>query len=407
MAEIEAKYRSRRRLIDTFVILSMFGYKYENPDNQTANYICQVSEVSYLTFGASKQGSFKSSALMAKLRKLRRLFTSFVDQAWLSKRSNWARTLLRWLSRVLYLVCYSMLARLCLLMDFTAQHSLPSPDGALIATLQQSSLAISLHTSEPFRTILLPPEFVTRCRFIRWSRWGGIPEEAIEQQGDDKKQSRCNRILLADDDTVRLYDVNDPIWCALIERAASSLGRIADVVFGYNPNEFLVFSDFGMKLTIWSLTTSRGVEIRDPKYTMPCYSFRPRSGHMAILTRPAAQDILMLLSPSKHELITSVELPTVDAQEVSWSSDGCWLAIRDAASSGHKVLIYTADGQLFKTYSGVVDDVSIGLGLKRMAWNPSNSGLLLGDYSDNVTILSKDTVIITWPNEPCFTTNSK
>ena len=300
-----------------------------------------------------------------------------------------------------------MLARLRLLIDSTAQHSLPSPDGALIATLQQSSLAIALYTGEHVRTIPLPPEFIARCRFIRWSRWGGIPEEAIQQQGDDEKQSQCNRILLADDDTVRLYDVNDPIWSALIERAGSNLGRIADVAFGYNPNEFLVFSDFGVKLTIWSLTTSRGVEIRDPKYTVHCYSYRPRTGHMAILTRPATQDILMLLSPSKHELITSVELPTVDAQEVSWSSDGCWLAIRDAASSGHKVLIYTADGQLFKTYSGVVDDVSIGLGLKRMAWNPSNRGLLLGDYNDNVTILSKNTVIITWPNEPRFTTNSK
>ena len=122
---------------------------------------------------------------------------------------------------------------------------------------------------------------------------------------------------------------------------------------------------------------------------------------MAILTRPATQDILMLLSPSKQELITSVELSTVDAQEVSWSSDGCWLAIRDAASSGHKVLIYTADGQLFKTYSGVVDDVGLGLGLKRMAWNPSNGGLLLGDYNNNVTILSKNTVIITWQNASC------
>lgn len=320
-------------------------------------------------------------------------------QAWLSNTRIGVRTLLRWLSRDRYLVGYSFISYLRLLIDFPAQHSLPSPDGALIATLQQSSLAISLYTGENFRTIPLPPEFVARCRFIRWSRGSDIPGEAFQRRGDDERQRPCNRILLADDDTVRLHDVNDPIWSASIDRAASNLGRIADVAFGYNPNEFLVFSDFGVKLTIWSLTTSRGVEIRDPKYMVHCYSFRPRTGHMAILTRPATQDILMLLSPSKHELITSVELPTVDAQEVSWSSDGCWLAIRDAASSGHKLLIYTADGQLFKTYSGVGDDVSIGLGLKRMAWNPSNGSLLLGDYNDNVTMLSKNTVIITGHNE--------
>ena len=295
----------------------------------------------------------------------------------------------------------SIISHLHLLNDFPAQHSLPSADGALIATLQQSSLAISSYTGQNIRTISLPPEFVTRCRFIRWSRWSDIPEEPLQQGGDDERQRPCNRILLADDDTVRLYDVNDTTWSPVIERAASNLGRIANVAFAYNPNEVLVFSDFGVKLTIWSLTTSRGVEIRDPKYAVHSYSFRPRTGHMAILTRPATQDILMLLSPSKHDLITSVDLATVDAQEVSWSSDGCWLAIRDSASSGHKVLIYTADGQLFKTYQGAVDDVNIGLGLKRMAWNPSNGSLLLGDYNDNVTMLSKNTVITTWQNESC------
>ena len=113
---------------------------------------------------------------------------------------------------------------------------------------------------------------------------------------------------------------------------------------------------------------------------------------MAILTRLAAQDNLMLLSPGNHELITSLELPTVDAKEVSWSLDGCWLAIRDAASSGHKVLVYTADGHLFKTYNGAGYAENIGLGVKRLAWSPSNGILALGDYSDNVIILSKNTV---------------
>lgn len=359
---------------------------------------CSATNIDILIIGQAG-GSFKPPALMAKLRKDRRLFTSFVDQAWLSTDQIVDRKLLRCLSRDRYLVCYSVISYFRLLINIPAQHSLPSPDGAFIATLQQSSLAISLYTGENFRTIPLPPEFVARCRFIRWSRRADIPGEAFQQRGDNESQRSCNRILLADDDTVRLHDVNDHIWSASIERAASNLGRTADVVFGYNPNEFLVFSDFGVKLTIWSLTTSRGIEIRDPKYTVHCYSFRPRTGHMAILTRPATQDILMLLSPSKHELIISVDLPTVDAQEVSWSPDGCWLAIRDAAGSGHKVLIYTADGQLFKTYPGVVDDVSIGLGLKCMAWNPSTRGLLLGDYNDNVTILSKNTVIIMWQNE--------
>lgn len=114
---------------------------------------------------------------------------------------------------------------------------------------------------------------------------------------------------------------------------------------------------------------------------------------MAILTRPHAHDILMLLNPGDRGLIKSVELPTVDAQEVTWSPDGRWLAIRDAASTGHRLLIYTADGHLFKMYSNEENTNDIGLGLKRLEWSPLHGVLALGDYNDKVTILSKNTVI--------------
>lgn len=113
---------------------------------------------------------------------------------------------------------------------------------------------------------------------------------------------------------------------------------------------------------------------------------------MAILTRPAAQDILMLLNPGDHTLIESFELPTVDAQEVAWSPDGQWIAIRDAANGGHKVLFYTADGHLFKTYTRDGDTSDIGLGIKGMEWCHSTGLFAIGDYNDNVTMLSRNIV---------------
>ena len=209
-----------------------------------------------------------------------------------------------------------------------------------------------------------------------------------EQANRHHEQSR--RILLADDDTVRIFNIDDPTWHAVIEKAAGNLGRIAEVAFGHTADEIIVLSDFGVKLTIWSLLTSRGVEIRDPKYLAKCYHHRPRTGHMAILTRPAAQDVLMLLQPGSHELIKSVELPTVDAQDVTWSPDGNWLAVRDTASSGYKVLIYTADGHLYKAISNSLDNVDISLGVKCMQWSSATGTLAIGDNNDCVTIFSKN-----------------
>ena len=182
----------------------------------------------------------------------------------------------------------------------------------------------------------------------------------------------------------------------MIDKAASNLGKIAEVAFGQTKDEILVFSDFGVKLTIWSLLTSRGVEIRDPKYLVKCYHHRPRKGHLAVLTRPAAQDVLMLLQPGSHELVKSVEMPTIDAQEVAWSPDGNWLATRDTASSGYKVLIYTADGHLYKTVSNSVSDVDISLGVKCMQWSPFAGTLAIGDNNDTITIFSKNIVSLSF-----------
>ena len=263
-----------------------------------------------------------------------------------------------------------------------------SPDGTLIATLQHSSLKISTFRGVSIRTISLPADFLSRCRLIRWSRL----RSNVVGSHDQQSNWQCNRILLANDDTVRVYDLDEAHWSATIERASANLGSIADAAFGHTSDKVLVFSNFGVKLTIWSLVNSRGVEIRDPKYRTQCYSYRPRSGHIAVLTRPAAQDVLLLLQPDDHVLVNSVDLPTTDAQEIGWSSDGQWLAIRDAASSGPRLCIYTADGHLFKTYTGVAVNIDVDLGFKSVAWSNSNSLLAIGDYNHTLTILAKNTV---------------
>lgn len=162
------------------------------------------------------------------------------------------------------------------------------------------------------------------------------------------------------------------------------------MTFGHAADEVLVLSDFGVKLTIWSLVTSRGVEVRDPKYMVKCYHHRPRTGHLVILTRPAAQDVLMLLQPKSHELIKSVEMPIIDAQEAAWNPEGNWLAISDTTSSGYRVLIYTVDGHLFKTISNSVNNIDISLGVKCVKWSPSINTFSVVDNNDSIVVFSKN-----------------
>ena len=271
-----------------------------------------------------------------------------------------------------------------------SRFAVPSPDGTLVATVHQCRLIIrSSITGDICQKFQLTQDFSAQCRYVRWFI-GRSPATGGPQ--NQQCREKAQRVLLANNDTVLIYDANDAQWKAEITGASSNLDNIANVDFGYNPNEVLVFSDFRVKVTIWSLITNRGVEIRDPKALLYGHDYRLQTGHLAILARAAAHDTVMLLNPGTHELFKSFDLPTVEAQGLKWSPDGRWLAIWDAASSGYKVFIYTADGHLFKTYVGEQDAHNIGLGMKSLTWSPKAEVLAIGDHNERVTLLSNKTV---------------
>ena len=195
------------------------------------------------------------------------------------------------------------------------------------------------------------------------------------------------QVLVYDTDVV-LYEYvphsQAPGTSALIE----GIGKISNVDFG-NSGHILVFSEGQIKLTIWSVKTARGIELRDPKFSTKGYSYRA-SGHFAFLSHPGQQDILTIHEPESYEVIASVVVPTTDAQGVKWNSDGCWLAVWDSPSSGCRVLIYTADGNLYRSYSGSQDIPGLGLGVRSIEW--CGSELAVGDHDRRITILKSNTV---------------
>ena len=269
-----------------------------------------------------------------------------------------------------------------MLIASASQQAVPSPDGSLVAAVLQSQLVLRSTTDgHIILSYSLPSANSNIHRHLKLSRRSVLA-------GVDNPL----RILAANDDTIHVFEVKSPQWKSVINTGAGNMGKIVHADFGANEDEVVVFSDFGFKATIWSLVTSRGVEVRDPKTGSKCHDYRPKTKHWAILTRELARDNLLILAPGTHEVLENVELPTVDAQGVQWSSDGLWLAIWDTASSGYRVLIYTADGHLFKTYTGGQTVDEIGLGIKNVAWGPQGKHLAIGDYDDRVTILANTSV---------------
>lgn len=95
-----------------------------------------------------------------------------------------------------------------------------------------------------------------------------------------------------------------------------------------------------------------------------------------------------------YQVIRSWNSETIDAQGLSWSPDGRWLAVVESAGQGHKILFYTADGHLFKIWNGPSPtsekdkDLAIGAGVKMVDWASSGDYLAECDSSAQVVLLS-------------------
>jgi WD40 repeat protein len=200
------------------------------------------------------------------------------------------------------------------------------------------------------------------------------------------------RVLLADEDNVRIYDRRDLSYKAVIKNGTGGMGRVTNAEFGWTENEVIIFSDFCSKVTVWSLISGRSVEIKDPKFAFKGYCYRPRTGLFALLSRPGAQDILTLHAPNTYFVLRTVNLASSDAQGIKWSPDGRWLAVWDTPSIGFRIFIYTADGNLYRMYSGEQDGDIEGLGARSVEWSPAGNYLAVGGHNRKVTLLSTRTV---------------
>ncbi|KAK7525932.1 uncharacterized protein IWZ02DRAFT_488891 [Phyllosticta citriasiana] len=257
-----------------------------------------------------------------------------------------------------------------------------SSDGAYVASLLGSRLQIRATCSLSIvRSIPLPSTLnVKNLPIVRWS--------PLHSHSD-----RIHRVLLADETNVRVWDLRDGQWSAVINNGSGGMGKIVNAEFGPSADEVLVFSDFAARLTVWSLSGGRSVEIKDPKFSKDAASicFKPGDGVLALLSRPGSQDTLTLHAPKTYLVLKTVALPSTDARGLKWSPDGKWLAIWDTPSMGLRVMIYTADGYLYRTYTGEDDGGLRGLGIKTVSWSPKSDFLAVGSYDSRVTLLGTRT----------------
>lgn len=146
------------------------------------------------------------------------------------------------------------------------------------------------------------------------------------------------------------------------------------------------------------------MDINSPKFYNPGaaskgFSYRPGTSNLALLTRSGGKDIISIHARDTFEVTRSWLSETVDAQGITWSPDGRWLVVWESASQGHRVLIYTADGHLYKSWNGPIpisaeeNDIALGAGIKLFDWDRTGTYISVADYTRRVTLLTAPSFI--------------
>jgi WD40 repeat protein len=206
-------------------------------------------------------------------------------------------------------------------------------------------------------------------------------------------------LLVADAERVRVVSAVDDSFSATIRNHGAAGTKPAYVGFGASDGEICVIASFGLKFSVFNLASSKVTEISSSKVfssssASRCFSFRPETRHLALLTRSSGKDMVSLHSYPTRELQRSWAPDTIDAQGLAWSPDGRWLVVWDSAAHGHRVLFYTSDGHVFKTWSGPTNpppedrDYPLGAGVKSIQFSADARYLAIGDFSRSVCVLS-------------------
>lgn len=273
---------------------------------------------------------------------------------------------------------------------FAASSLIALPEDGLYAS-QLNGKDVSVHlnpASSEFKEVDIVKVKESATRFLKFSR--ATPFTSVDTTSE-------RRMLCASDTRILVWQLSSLQQHAEIESLEPGA---LNVDFGGDENEIIVFHAWNTKVTIFSLDTGRSQVIKTPKSPHPNnFGYRPKTRQLAILLKPDANDLLTIHEFRSYELIGRAVLPTVDAQGLKWSPDGKWIAIWDAASTGTKVLIYIADGQPFRTYTGPLDsDSALDLGVRGIEWSPvaSNTGasefLAVGKVDGTIDILRSKTV---------------
>ncbi|KAI9137159.1 quinon protein alcohol dehydrogenase-like superfamily [Paraphysoderma sedebokerense] len=182
-------------------------------------------------------------------------------------------------------------------------------------------------------------------------------------------------------------DADEKEWTAKIDQGT---GGCVKCIWSPTGRDILSFSEFGLRVTIWSLVDRSVRYIQYPKHTDKGYAFRKDGKYFAIAERRDANDYIGIYDCEDWSLIKHFQVDTTDLEDISWSPDGRFIAVWNSLLE-YQIHIYHPDGRLVKSYSPYPNDQNgqcMGLGIKSVKWSPSSQFVAVGSFDQKARLLN-------------------
>ncbi|KAF9569883.1 WD40 repeat-like protein [Agrocybe pediades] len=180
---------------------------------------------------------------------------------------------------------------------------------------------------------------------------------------------------------VHLLKLREEDWSGRIDSGAEGLVKAEWAPDG---RTVLCFSDWGLRVSLWSISTGTASYIQFPIYPDKGYSFRSDGRYFVLAERHKSKDTLGVYDATQSfKLVRHFPLPTSSIASLALSPNGNYVAIWEG-SLDYKLHVLTLTGNLLTTFSPLPDP---GFGIKNVAWHPTGTFLAVGGWDDKVHIL--------------------
>jgi len=176
-----------------------------------------------------------------------------------------------------------------------------------------------------------------------------------------------------------VYSVGAQEWRG---RIATGSGGLAGVTWGADSRHVLTMADWGVLLTVWSLSSRAVQYVKTPKQWTCEGAVGNRDGsYSAVVERRECRDCLNIFTGNDWQLVRHTLLETEDCAGALWAPHRDCIAVWDSPLY-YRILVVSLDGRVELDYSAYDHQ----LGVAAVRWSPSGHMLAIASHDNKVRL---------------------